>query len=157
MERFLFDILKQSNYEKTDIIEKFIEAMSLKEYSSAYEMLQEDNWSKMARKHPNNYYLYLYKRLLFKMNSIFAAYECRKSGDYVELLKWLEQEIQKDNCDYVLLNELWWKKILDGNFNDELIVEINTFLGMVSCLPKIDSQSLENLKNKFNYKILAKN
>lgn len=55
-------------YTETGIIEKFLKAISLGDYQTAYQISKDEIWNKEINKSENRDYLLIYKKLLFHIN-----------------------------------------------------------------------------------------
>lgn len=56
------------SYTETDMIEKFLKAISLGDYKEAYQISREEKWLKEMKKSDNKAYLIIFKKLLYQIN-----------------------------------------------------------------------------------------
>lgn len=154
-------------YTETDIIEKFMKAISLGDYQAAYEISKDEKWNKEINKSENRDYLLIYKKLLFQINKgiknnslPFEYKDIQEPLEEKALLKQLAtlKELVKKR-KFTTAYNYYQEQNLEG-VSEELDLILQTFLPFIKITVEKESQEIEKdykkAKNRGDYEGASK-
>lgn len=99
-------VVEGMSYDKDDIISKFILALNLGDYLTAFDCALSPGFNEAAKVHPKKKYLYFYKTILFKIKKC-----CEKNKTRYEHLGVVGNQL--DTMSLAMINDLNYYQMLD--------------------------------------------